>query len=234
MRSLERWAMSAEALNLRCATCASTDPPLARSAVVWAELEAYGGAEWLDAGVSLPTTDAWPRSSIMPLTGRHRHIRVSHPFAAATGGSFWVTFVPGSAALNGWAADPETIDESALVLCRMVEIARRAESWAWILVAVGDVVPLPELERRIPPRLSLMPQAERHRTVVQTSFRDWELIEGSSEGDVGAWFLARRSPHKVRLIAAGQWSFHEDTVWAGNLELVEGQWERLCAGMVLC
>jgi hypothetical protein len=116
----------------------------------------------------------------------------------------------------------------------MVEIARRAESWAWILVAVGDVVPLPELERRIPPRLSLMPQAERHRTVVQTSFRDWELIEGSSEGDVGAWFLARRSPHKVRLIAAGQWSFHEDTVWAGNLELVEGQWERLCAGMVLC
>ncbi len=50
MRSLERWAISAEALNLRWATCASTDPRLVRSAMAWAELEAYGGAGWVVLG----------------------------------------------------------------------------------------------------------------------------------------------------------------------------------------
>jgi len=220
--------MSTEELNLHCATCGSTDRPPTRSPMSWAALEAYSHVDWLDEGAVLPSHDIWPRSSTMPLTGHRRNIKVHHPFAAAVGESFWVLFMPGAAALNGWAEEPETITASAFVHCRLDEIIRRAESWAWVRVSVDDVVSITELERRFSARISPLPQGERHQTLVRTCFRDWDLIEGSSEGDVGVWFLARRSQQKLHLVAAGRWAFHEDIAYAGNLEITEEQWERVC------
>src|ERR1700683_2583228 len=223
--------MSPKELNLRCtAWGSSTAGPLARSLMTW-ELAAYCNVGWLDDGAALPSHDIWPRSSTMPLTGHRRHVKLHHPFAAMIGESFWLMFIPGAAALNGWAEAPATIAASAFVHCRLEEIVCRAESWAWVLVAIEDVVSIAELEQRFPTRISLLPRAEWHQTLVRTRFRNWDLIEGSSEGDVGAWFLGRRGVGKVHLIGAGRWSFHEDLACAGNLEITDEQWERLCRGM---
>jgi hypothetical protein len=224
--------MSAEKLNLQCATCgSSTDRAQARSLMPWAELEACCNVDWLDEGTALPNHDIWTRSSTMPLTGHRQHVKLYHPFAAAIGESFWLMFMPGAAALNGWAEAPQTIITSAFVHCHLDEIIRRAESWAWVLVAIDDVVSIPKLGRRFPNQIGPVPDAELHQTLVRTRFRDWDLIEGSSEGDVGAWFLARRSQQKIHLVGAGRWSFHEDVACAGNLEITNEQWKRLCLGM---
>src|ERR1022692_2461933 len=131
--------MSAEKLNLQCATCgSSTDRAQARSLMPWAELEACCNVDWLDEGTALPHHDIWTRSSTMPLTGHRQHVKLYHPFAAAIGESFWLMFMPGAAALNGWAEAPQTIITSAFVHCHLDEIIRRAESWAWVLVARSE------------------------------------------------------------------------------------------------
>jgi hypothetical protein len=224
-------AMSSKDLVLRCRTCNSADRSSVQSPP-WVAFEA-SRAEWLDPEAALPTSDEWERSSIIPLADSERHIRVSHPFAAASGALFWVMFATGPVAFDGWAEHPEAIAASAFAHCRLVDIARRAESWAWIRVAIDDVVPVPELERRFPPRVGSLPPRVRHIRVVRTSSQDWELIEGSSEGDVGAWFLVRHSRQKVHLLIEGYWSFHEDTVWAGNMEVTEEQWVSFRDGMEL-
>jgi len=167
----------------------------------------------------------------MPLTGHRQHVKLHHPFAAAIGESFWLMFMPAAAALNGWADVPEAIATSAFVHCRLHEIIQRAESWAWVVVVIEDVVSIAEMERRFPARIGPPPDAQWHQTLIRTRFQDWDLIEGSSEGDVGAWFLVRRSQHKLHLVGAGRWSFHEDLVCVGNLEITDEQWERLCRGI---
>lgn len=220
--------MSSEQLNLRCPTCGSMNRPPTRSSMPWAAIEAYSHVDWLDEGAALPSHDIWPRSSKMPESGHRRRVKVYHPFAAVLGESFWVMFMPGAAALNGWATAPETIAASAFVHCRLDEIIRRAEPWAWVVVAVDDVVPIPELERRFPAQITHLPPVERHQTLVRTCFQDWDLIEGSSEGDVAVWFLAHRRQRKLHLVAAGHSSFHEDIACAGNLEITEEQWAGFC------
>jgi hypothetical protein len=197
----------------------------------WSELEAYCNVAWLEEGAALPDNDIWARSSKLPLTGHRRHVKLYHPFAAAFGESFWLMFMPGAAALNGWSEAPEAIITSAFVRCHLDEIIQRAESWAWVAVVVEDVISIPELERRFPARIGTPPDSQRHQSLIRTRFQNWDLIEGSSEGDVGAWFLARHSQQKLHLVGAGRWSFHEDLACVGNLEITAEQWERLCREM---
>ncbi len=223
--------MPTQSIQLRCPACGSVDRLVSQPRASWVSIEAYGGGEW--PGASLPTGEVWLHSNIVPRPGDDRHVKVSHPFAAVSDELFWLMFVPGFSGPDGWADNPETIASSAFVLCRLAKVVKRAASWAWFAVAIDDVLAMPEIERRFTARFGQLPQTERHQTVVRTSFEGWELIAGSSEGDVGLWLLARRAQQSIHLLAEGRWSFHEDVVRAGNLEISGKQWERLSEGMML-
>ena len=216
-------------LDIRCGRC----PPSDRAAFPapgWARLEA-SNAQWLDPDSQLPTGEFWARSDSPPSPGQHRQILVSHPFSAKRDASFWAFFVPAYAAVNGWAEAPEAIPESAFARCRFQAVLRREHSSAWIAVSIDEVIALNQLEHRFPSAPDALPSPDFHQCVNSAHFADWEVVEANSEGDVGVTIVVRRAAAKVHLVVFEYWSFHEDRVYGGNLELTEEQWSSFCRHM---
>ena len=206
-----------EELNLFCGSCSAASPPH------WAAFSA-SNAEWLDPDAPIPAGNIWPRSDTPPEAGQLRTIRVRHPFRAPGDAPFWILYLPARAAENGWAEAPETIPHSAFALCRLETVVQREKAAAWISVRIDDVVPLPALVTRIPAQHPPLSPLASHQTLRRAAFENWEVLEGNTEGDVGVWVIALHSAHKVHLLVQEEWSFHEDVVCAGNVELTREQW----------
>lgn len=222
--------MPKDLLDLRCDCCDLPPPAVSAKTAAWVSVRGHS-AEWLDLDSTRTAGREWRRSDACPEPDTRRYVKVPYPFSANRDAPFWLLFMPGLASENGWCSHPETIPESAFVRCSLIEVLEREKSSAWISVAIDDVVKITELERNFHPMNGPLPALERHQTVERARFHEWEAIEGSSEGDVGVWFIARHSLQKVHLLVEGKWSFHEDEVYAGNLELTEEQWSSLCDGM---
>jgi hypothetical protein len=74
------------------------------------------------------------------------------------------------------------------------------------------------------PARNQIPSAHHHYDAVAS----WELVEGSIEGDVGEWMLARRDGSQVHLVAYGIWEFGQEYIWAGHLLLSAAEWSSSC------
>jgi hypothetical protein len=206
-----------EELNLLCGSCSASHPP------AWAAFTA-SNAEWLDPDAPIPAGNVWTRSDVSPQAAQLRTIRVTHPCRAAGGAPFWVLYLPARAAENGWAEAPETIPHSAFALCRLEKIVQREKASAWLSVRIDDVAKLPALVERIPAQRAALSPPGSHQTFRRAAFEHWEVLEGNTEGDVGVWVIALHAAQKVHLLVQEEWSFHEDIVCAGNVELTEEQW----------
>ena len=200
-----------------------------------AALTAYGDARWLDPGAALPGGDDWFCSDIAPTLDRERLLQVTLPQRADLEAPFWTLYEPALAAVNGWSDCPETLDASAFVRCRALGVARAGlpgRKPSWLSVTVDEILPLPLLIERYPPRrVEQLETWELNRGDL-LCHGDWELLFAPHD-DAGYWLLARRSVQDsdIHIVAGGEWVWgirYTDLAWAGHVVVAPGEWDRIC------
>ncbi|MCM3782387.1 hypothetical protein M3231_05340 [Neobacillus mesonae] len=189
--------------------------------------------EWSDykSKEDLPDLDQehWVRSDKLPLMREYRIVQVHSHFHMSLGESFWVLYTPALSSFNGWDSHPEEIDTSAFVKCCFEQVLIRNENKAWISIIIEDVVLLKDLCAKIPPRdgYGFTEQLILYGNPSVFEWQDWFLIDSSAQGNLGVWGLVRKTNGNYHLIAMGEWDFHIDMVYGGNLILPEQEWRDL-------
>ena len=218
-------------ISLSCTVCGqphSADPP-----ANWARLVGYDCIGWIDPGAKRPRTGQQASTDICPDIGQSRIAQVSAPFDASADRPFWALFQPALSWINGWAEFPEEIDRSALVHCELTDVLEDNGDHAWVALRAIDVVPLPDLIQRFDRTEGSVDLSYAYPTAWETKARNWLLVEGNGEGDVGEWVLVHRRPDGDHLVLHARWDFHRSIVEAGNTRLKDGEADALCAAMTI-
>jgi hypothetical protein len=95
------------------------------------------------------------------------------------------------------------------------------------MVAVEDVIPIPQLRHRLAPlRLDHL-ETWGHARGTLTRFEGWALLNAPMD-DFGFWLLAWPEKPDVHVLAGGEWGLDYDVVWAGHLIVSAEEWARIC------
>lgn len=186
------------------------------SVVLWSQVE--------DKIPELNKNDFWLRSEHAPSIGDSWAVSVCYPFNQDAGAEFWTLYVPAGSSLNGWAEHPEEIDLSAFVKCKVVKILRERDHQAWVQVHVTDRVMLSEATERVPVVEEVSPLLGKLYTFDHTNvlnFGGWQLCQGDGQGDLGNWLLLKEIDNKPHIIAMGEWGFHQQVAYLGNVRLTD-------------
>lgn len=174
-------------------------------------------------------------SDNLPKLNDRRIIAVKHPFCESFDREFWTLYQPGYSKLNGWDEYPEEIDRSAFVKCKLSEIIDRKSDLGMLLQAVvTEVIMLNEAPNIIVPKKEKSSLLEK---IVYYDFKlnrintinNWQFYEGSVEGDLGYWMLIKIIHDLPHLIAYGEWTFHQDAAYLGNIILSKDTYQTILA-----
>lgn len=164
----------------------------------------------------------WELSDITPKPEEYRVVCVSHPFNESLHGVFWTLFMPSLSSMNGWEDFPEEIDSSAFVQCKLEKILTYGEEKAWLQVKVTRTIMLSEVTDVLPEVVESLPIVEntyKFDYFDRENLRDWLYYNGGAQGDLGHWMLVKEINGEARLIAFGEWSFHQNCAYLGNILL---------------
>ncbi|MED4955826.1 hypothetical protein ABEO75_20530 [Paenibacillus macerans] len=189
--------------------------------------------KWSDFLVedALPCLDEglWVSSDKAPAVGENRIVLVHSHFHMSVGESFWTLYTPILSSLNGWECHPEEIEASAFVKCKLERVFVQNVKQAWVSIKVEDIMLLTDLCTKIPPRdgSGYTEHLSFYRNPSIFHWQDWFLVSSSAEGDLGVWGLVRKKEESYHLITMGDWDFHLDMAYGGNLILPKPEWDDL-------
>ncbi|MCU7821295.1 hypothetical protein [Kitasatospora sp. DSM 101779] len=158
----------------------------------------------------------------MPVAGEQRMLGLDGPLLVE--GQFWCLFTPAATAVNGTPDHPDELPQHALVRCTPLAVADARPGGAWVRVAVEEVVPLTEAQKRWAPSSAgsvadLLPP--EGAGVDRTSVRCGALryVEWSAQGDLGRRAVFREGDGRSVLLMYAEWSFDEEDVAFGHRPL---------------
>ena len=127
----------------------------------------------------------------------------------------------------------EEIDRSAFVKCRLLNILSIDKHQAWLEVVINESILLQDSIEIISASHEKSPFLARlydFSPYHYQSYQQWEYYTGSAESDLGNWFLIYKAEDNVHLISFGEWSFHQDSAYLGNLVLSPETYQSLVKG----
>lgn len=215
-------------MMLKCPVCGKM--PKQKHSTDFA-IELYENAlEWPEDGERIPIDKKYyDILGTAPHVGQKRFVKVRYPFHQKIGEDFWTLFMPWMSYLNGWDEAPEELYQSAIVKCRMEQVAEEYIRESWVKVTVLDVIPLQEVSKRFP----AVENRENSAWLV-TKYEDlfeykcWKYFSWNCQGDVGGWSLVYVDELGVNhFILANEWIMCDEHTWCGNV-IVNG-----CGGNVV-
>jgi hypothetical protein len=212
--------------------------------------------DWSDYQDKIPPDNEckwWMRSDKTPKFGERRIVYVKHPFRETDEKDFWTFYQPAHTSVNGMDECMEEIDSSAFVKCKLLKILSLEGNQAWLQVLVTEVILLKDAQDLIPlqyekssflknEKPSFLKKLCGFKTYEESSFLKklccynpyyyrvygrWEYYFGGLEGDMGNWFVIYKNDLDVRLISFGEWMFHQESAYLGNLVISEETYQRL-------
>ena len=220
-------------VKLRCPTCGRGGKNEFRD-VPDLEIAAYEDiVEWSAMEGSVPPLNEnnwWLRSEKLPEIGEKRAVFVRHPFNENGDSCFWTLYFPAASSINGWEEHPEEIDQSAFIECRLDKVITSGELSAWIQVEVVGRIMLSDAQASVQvsnetvPITNSMYQFDNFELL---KFEDWWYYSGSAQGDLGNWILLKQVGKGLRLIAYGEWAFHQYCTYLGNVSVSDSTLEEL-------
>ncbi|WLQ16517.1 hypothetical protein O5O45_11360 [Hahella aquimaris] len=212
-------------IAFKCQTCGGGGENEFREVDGFA-IAAYDGViDWSDYTDEIPPLNDnkwWMRSEKTPMPGESQMINVGHPFNENTDTAFWTLYMPACSSVNGWDEHPEEIDASAFVKCQIESVLANTEQQAWLKVKVLETITFAEV-------LNKMPQTEEGLPIVNNTYQfeafdlerlnDWMYFSGGDQGDLSHWMLIKEVGEGARLVAFGEWNFHRQCAYLGNISI---------------
>ena len=212
-------------ISFECSTCSSKSGNQFREIIDF-EKSAYDDlVEWSDLCSGIPQENEynwWLRSQVLPKVGDLRVVSVSHPFSEKAGSDFWTLYYPEKAAANGWVCHPEDIDRSAFIRCRITKPLFVGKCGAWIQVEVLERIVLTDIDEKLDLKVETFPiikNTYQFGNFRKIEYKDWMYFYGDGQGDLGSWILIKKVSDKYLLVAFGEWSFHQNCAYFGNILL---------------
>ena len=186
-------------------------------------IELYENAvDWPENDEEIPLDKQhFCRLESMPQVGEQRLVCVRYPFHQEAGDEFYTLFMPGMSYLNGWEEAPEELFQSAVVKCRMEQVAQQYIKESWIRITILEVIPLQEITKRFPAQ-EKGEDSERFVTQCEDLFeyKCWKYYSWNCQGDVGGWALVYVDEACVNhLILANEWLMCDEYTYCGNIIL---------------
>ncbi|MFF2483796.1 hypothetical protein [Paenibacillus sp. NPDC058071] len=185
---------------------------------------------WSDYENEVPSLDDrnWVWSDHPPMQCQVRTVKVHHPFYMMAGEPFWVLHTPASSSINGWDSHPEEIEHSSIIQCSIERVLVRDEFKAWLRVKVLEVRMIKDFMEYFPVRdgsKGYLGDFEVFRDPNIFSYRDWLFISAGAQGDLGVWGLVKRMDGQYHMLVYGDWGFHKNNIFGGNILLPKHQIE---------
>lgn len=186
-------------------------------------IAAYANVEWSDETSVKPRMikgSGWLRSETRPNTLEQRVIRVTKPFSKRVGEKFWCLYESALSNLNGWDEHPDEIEELALVQCKIQRAIEISDDHAWLVVKVVKCMPFLQVAQSYPlvketsPITNEVYNFERFDVL---EYGPWKFYWGDDQGNLGNWFLLKETNAGLVLIVFGEWNFHADFAYFGNV-----------------
>ncbi len=220
-------------INFQCPTCGN-DTKNEISGYLEFSIAGYDDVVlWSDLASEIPQANEsgwWSRSDKLPQIGEERVVNVRHPFNEALNGEFWTLYTPALSSINGWDEHPEEIEQSAFIKCRATNILAQTETEGWVQVEVMDCIRLNEVTRKFSAKNEPHPLFQRifefPSRIIQ-SFGKWQLYQGNAQGDLGNWLLIELVNDKPHVVAIGEWSFHQNVAYLGNVVLMDRTYQEM-------
>jgi hypothetical protein len=196
--------------------------------------------EWSDSQDEIPAENEhnwWMRSEKTPEVGEKRIVSVTHPFRETDEKDFWTFYQPAYTSINGMDVCMEEINSSAFVKCRLLKILSLDNNQAWLQVLVDEVIFIKDAQDLIPlqhEKSSFLGKLYDFNPYYYTPYGNWEYYFGNAEGDLGNWFVIYKNELDVRLISFGEWMFHQESAYLGNLVIAEETYHSLVKNRKLC
>jgi hypothetical protein len=220
-------------IKLTCSVCGNSGD---NGIISYAEfdLAGYGDAiDWSDCEDRIPDRDErkwWMRSERIPQVGERRVIQVKHPFYETDERDFWSFYQPALTHINGVDLHIEEIDRYAFVRCQLSNILSIDNNQPWVQVLVKEVILLADAPNELPLRSeesAFLEKLYSFSPYYYKPYGNWEYYFGSAQGDLGNWFFIYKTALDVRLISFGEWSFHQDAAYLGNLVISDKTYKSL-------
>ncbi|MCE5172502.1 hypothetical protein LQV63_24820 [Paenibacillus profundus] len=192
------------------------------------EMVAYEDVmEWSNFSQDVPDLSIrnWERTSIPPIAGEMKKVQVHFPFNMSVGEKFWTLFRPALSSFNGWEEHPNEIDSSAIIKCSFESIISKNEERAWINIKIEEVIRLEMITDKFTQKdgEGYLGYFKFFGKPYMTEYNDWILFQASAQGDLGVWALVKKFKCKSIMVAYGEWEFHSDRVYCGNILLPENE-----------
>ncbi|WP_277375746.1 hypothetical protein [Paenibacillus polymyxa] len=219
--------MSEETIAFKCGACKQIpDKPLLENKDF--EIVAIEDAmDWADFKHHTPdlNNEIWERALIPPVKGDSKKIQVYFPFHMTVGETFWTLFRPAYSHFNGWEEQPDEINFSAFIKCRFEDIISKNEKRTWITVRVEEVLLLKNVCNEMPPRdgTGYLDSFHMFGEAQLLQYKDWILLDANAQSNLGIWALIKRVKDDNHLVAYGEWEFHSNLVYCGNLIIPEDE-----------
>ncbi|WP_339372559.1 hypothetical protein [Paenibacillus elgii] len=223
--------MAQEVIYLVCGTCGSLSEPVKMESEFF-DIAGFENdvMEWSDYENDVPPLDAphWVRSDRPPVQGQVRTVKVCHPFHMKAGEPFWMLYTPISSSLNGWDSHPEEIEHSSFVQCSIECVLERNDLKAWLRVKVLEVWMIKDFNNRFLARngsSGYLDDFEMFGNPYIYHYRKWLFISAGAQGDLGVWGLVKQMDSQYHMLVYGDWGFHKNNAFGGNILLPKHQME---------
>ncbi|WP_017812267.1 hypothetical protein [Paenibacillus shenyangensis] len=209
-----------------CSSCGSGPPvypKLKKGYEIFAFEQAISWMETLTAeDGSLVDSERFILAEQAPVKGKESVVLVRFPFNYAIGDTFWGLFSPPDSFLNGWEKrNQHEINESAFVRCTFLSVVSDNINNAYIKVMIEDVLFLNQMDTHLDEQngSGFLKDMGMFRGLDLDQFEEWLYFSDGAEGDIGIWALLHILETDYRLVAYGDWSFHENYIYGGNLKI---------------
>ena len=226
-------------VKLTCAVCGAIGYNQISSYSEFAISGYDSSIEWSDEELEIPAIKDgkyWSRSDLTPQIGQKRVILVNSRFCETDQQEFWAFFHPGLSHLNGIDCYMEEIDRYAFVKCKIVNILSIDKHQAWVQVIINESILIQDSINIIPASYEESPFLAKlydFSPYDYQSYQKWEYYFGDGQGNLGNWFLIYKAKDNVHLISFGEWNFHQDSAYLGNLILSPETYQSLVKGRKL-
>ncbi|WP_046226444.1 hypothetical protein [Paenibacillus dauci] len=221
--------MSDTFLNLTC-SCGSNPevyPQLDKGYDIFAFESAVS---WVEAFTADEKNSENPHRWILrdhrPQIGEEVVIEVTFPFNYEPGDTFWGLFSPPYSFINGWEhSKQDEINQSAFIQSQFLSIIDRSERSARIRTQTQKVYLLPEIGTHLKEQdgSGYLKEMGMFRGLHLDRFDNWLYFTDGAQGDIGIWALLHIRENNYYLVAYGDWGFHRDYIYGGNLRVLSAE-----------
>jgi len=210
-------------VEFKCHTCGSGGGNEFRDIVDFTVSAYEHVVEWSNCIEEIPQLNDnkfWLRSEVTPKKEEYRVVNVRHPFNEALGSMFWTLFMPACSGFNGWGEHPDEIDISAFIKCKIAKVLFQDEYQAWLQIKVIECIKLSEAVSALPEVIESVPIVKntyQFDAFDREILNGWKYYSGTAQGDLGNWMLVKEENGVAKLVAFGEWSFHQHCAYLGNI-----------------